>query len=64
MPFVIVRNSDGRFVSNANLNPSGSSYARSLQMALLYPTREAALADKCENEHVKAVHDCFLSHRA
>lgn len=53
--YVIRRIPDGAFVA-----PSGrkASYARSLQHARIFPTRESAERDRCpENERVYAVSD-------
>lgn len=51
--FVIQRTTDGAFVADMRLNPSGSSYTHKLQFARTFPTREQADADRCpENERV------------
>lgn len=53
MSYVLKRSSDGAYVA-----PSGSpsSYTRALPHARIYPTREAADADRCPgNETIYAV---------
>ena len=52
--FVLVRHEDGKFVCPAG---SEKSYASDLAKARIYPTREAAEADKCGNESVHPITD-------
>lgn len=58
--YVLVR-TDGAYVT-----PSGSTraYTLALQLARIFPTREAAEQDRCvENEQVLAVEDCLRGKR-
>ena len=50
--FVLVRSEDGKFVC-----PPGSeqSYTKDLTKARIFPSREAAGADKCGNETIYPV---------
>ena len=52
--FVLVRNEDGKFVC-----PPGAerSYTTDLTKARIYPTCDAAGADKCGNETVHPITD-------
>jgi hypothetical protein len=57
----LLQRTDGVWVSNPNLNPTGGSYTRSLQYAKIFPTREAAEGDRCiGNERVVPVEAAFL----
>lgn len=56
MAYVIRRNEDGAFVAPSG---SASSYVRNLQKARVFPTREAAEADKCGNESVVRLEDAM-----
>jgi hypothetical protein len=47
--YVIVRNSDGAFVTRPG---SKHSYSKYLQSARIFHSREEALANACENEQV------------
>lgn len=52
----LVQRNDGAYVARVAVNPTGSSYTRSLKYARVYATREQAEGDRCgENERVVSV---------
>lgn len=49
--YVLIR-SDGAYVAEPSVNPTGGSYTRKLELARTYQTHEAAYRDHCENERI------------
>lgn len=58
--YVIKNNYSGKYVT-----PPGSvhSYVKSLENARVYPTRDAAVADSCEDETVIPLDEIFQPNR-
>ena len=54
--FVLRRIPDGAYVSRPDRNPTGGSYTSRPEYARVFPTREAAEAERCvENERIVSV---------
>jgi hypothetical protein len=51
--YVLKRNEDGAYVAQPG---SASSYTNNIRAARKFPTREAAQADACGNEHVADIY--------
>lgn len=51
-PYVIQRTSDRRYVAFAHKTPTGSSYSKNLEHAMVFETERAAAAQACDNERV------------
>lgn len=57
--FILVRD-DGAFVADMRKSTSGGSYTRDVLKAKVYPTKEAAEADRCPgNETARSLAGLF-----
>lgn len=52
----LIKRTDGAFVANVSINPTGSSYTRNLLYAQTYRTREAAQRDLCHGNETIVPH--------